>query len=253
MEVCWKTDWCSKCLRIITYMFSDTGLAQSLKGRKIGIHGSTSTLSTIRSWASLCQQTHLDCRLGMGPDEIENETGLPTRVIDVRSDGEDPFLFVTARKPAPFIALSHCWGGHNKATTTQLNYLSHQNNIPISSLPKTFQDAVQITRALDFRYLWIDSLCIIQDSKKDWMNEAQSMGEVYENAFCTIAAVEARDSRDGCFIKKEKYEDLVSVPYNSARELAYFAKPWPPGNLYFDQGSLVIHSTHRCFPPFRDR
>jgi hypothetical protein len=48
-------------------------------------------------------------------------------------------------------------------------------------------------------YLWIDSLCIIQDLKEDWKKEALTMGTVYEQATLTIAASEARTARDGCF------------------------------------------------------
>ena len=61
----------------------------------------------------------------------------------------------------------------------------------------TFQDAVKVTRELGKRYLWIDSLCIIQDSEEDWKKESRKMENVFENAYCTIAAASAKDSNEG--------------------------------------------------------
>lgn len=62
--------------------------------------------------------------------------------------------------------------------------------------PRTFRDAILITRALGYRYLWIDSLCIIQDSE-DWFHEASTMGDVYSNSQCTLAAIYAYNSTEG--------------------------------------------------------
>jgi hypothetical protein len=64
-------------------------------------------------------------------------------------------------------------------------------------LPKTFQDAVTVTRKLGIRYLWIDSLCIIQDSKADWAEEAPKMSEIYGNSYVTIAAFVDVDTHSG--------------------------------------------------------
>lgn len=69
----------------------------------------------------------------------------------------------------------------------------------MANLPKTFRDAVQITRALNIRYLWIDSLCIIQDDQRDWASEASQMGKYHLNSFLTLAADAARDGSQGYF------------------------------------------------------
>jgi hypothetical protein len=69
-------------------------------------------------------------------------------------------------------------------------------------MPKTFQDAVGITKIIGLRYLWIDSLCIIQDDRKDWEKESATMGLIYERAHLTIAGSHACDSRFGCFYKR---------------------------------------------------
>lgn len=64
---------------------------------------------------------------------------------------------------------------------------------------KTFQDAVHVARLLGISYLWIDSLCILQDSQDDWRHEAALMGEVYKHALFNISATVATDDSGGCF------------------------------------------------------
>jgi hypothetical protein len=87
-------------------------------------------------------------------------------------------------------------------TTETGTILQRTAGIDFLTLPKTFQDAVIITRRLGLRYLWIDSLCIIQDSISDWEEESSSMGQYYRNAQFTIAAAGAHDSSVGCFLPR---------------------------------------------------
>jgi hypothetical protein len=74
--------------------------------------------------------------------------------------------------------------------------------IRLSSLPKTFQDAVLITRKLDVRYLWIDSLCIVQDSTADWQKESAVMEAIYRNGYLNISARGAPNATVGCFFER---------------------------------------------------
>jgi hypothetical protein len=71
--------------------------------------------------------------------------------------------------------------------------------IQMTAIPKTYHDAITITRELGIQYLWIDSLCIIQDDVKDWEQEAARMASVYENAQVTIAAAWGKNGDSGCF------------------------------------------------------
>jgi hypothetical protein len=66
-------------------------------------------------------------------------------------------------------------------------------------MPKTFQDAVIITRSLGVKYLWIDSLCIIQDNMDNWNIEAARMKSVYAGCYTMIAADNSINSHGGCF------------------------------------------------------
>ncbi|RDI82270.1 hypothetical protein Vi05172_g7655 [Venturia inaequalis] len=81
-----------------------------------------------------------------------------------------------------------------------MNALSH--GFPIAFLPKTFQDAISVTRTLGIDFIWIDSLCIIQDSKDDWEKEASHVGQVYESSYCNLAATDACNATEGLFFKR---------------------------------------------------
>lgn len=100
-----------------------------------------------------------------------------------------------------YATLSHCWGPPELSVrplrTTQNTLKKHQEGFAFRDLPKTFQDAVQLARALSIRFLWIDSLCIIQDNEEDWANESSQMAAYYENSLLTISAMSARDSSQG--------------------------------------------------------
>ncbi|RSL54242.1 hypothetical protein CEP54_009979 [Fusarium duplospermum] len=74
-----------------------------------------------------------------------------------------------------------------------------QNSIPCSSLAATFRDAITITRNLGIQYLWIDSLCIIQDSRDDWEQESNKMGPVFRESTLALFAAASKSSNDGIF------------------------------------------------------
>jgi hypothetical protein len=74
-----------------------------------------------------------------------------------------------------------------------------KTQIPWSHLPKTFRDAIYFIRRLGIEYVWIDSLCIIQDDREDKAREIGQMARVFSNAFLTIAATSASSPSDGLF------------------------------------------------------
>ncbi|KAG4431568.1 hypothetical protein IFR05_012943 [Cadophora sp. M221] len=108
-----------------------------------------------------------------------------------------------ADEKAQYITLSHCWGNNSATTTTTGKTIAqHYRSISLAKLPKTFREAVEIIRALGFRYLWIDSLCIIQDDKKDWEIESAKMAGIYRESILTIAATASADSNGGFFFNR---------------------------------------------------
>lgn len=108
------------------------------------------------------------------------------------------------KPPVCYTALSHCWGRLHIKTLLESNMSELQQGVELRELPRTFQDAVGIVRTLGMRYLWIDSLCIVQDSKDDWVREAARMGDVYRQAELTIAAAAGEDGNAGLFSPRER-------------------------------------------------
>jgi hypothetical protein len=134
-------------------------------------------------------------------------TLLPTRVIDVGDGTRQPFLHVSSPcQKGEYVALSHCWGKGKQFTTNTASLAERQRGIKIEDMPKTFRDAVQIARQLGFRLLWIDSLCIIQDSREDWAREAREMGRYYRGASLTVFVRDSAGDDEGCF--KDRDGDL---------------------------------------------
>jgi hypothetical protein len=126
---------------------------------------------------------------------------LPTRVLDLGWGIEVDVvrLFESSGKLAPFVALSHCWASSHRFTLTRETFDSLIRGIALTDLPQTFRDAVRITKKLGLRYLWIDSLCILQDDYSDWEQEASRMADVYAKSYVTIAASASKDDSSGIF------------------------------------------------------
>ncbi|KAF4836161.1 hypothetical protein CGCSCA4_v012355 [Colletotrichum siamense] len=96
-----------------------------------------------------------------------------------------------------YVALSHCWGQHQPAKTTKATLGRYKWRLIWADLPKTFQDAITVTRALGIDFIWVDSLCIIQDDPDDWAKEASQMASIYRNAYITIAVTSAAGGEEG--------------------------------------------------------
>lgn len=143
----------------------------------------TDSVSLIKRWLNRCviggteygpdKNRHDLCRWSMTRTIIEekSETIPADRIIDVGEASSGSIRLVeTAGLKAEYCALSHCWGPADKrppCTTTE-NETAHFEGIDIATLPKTFREAVELTRGLGIKYLWIDSLCIRQDDKEHW-------------------------------------------------------------------------------------
>ncbi|KAK3356684.1 heterokaryon incompatibility protein-domain-containing protein [Lasiosphaeria hispida] len=124
---------------------------------------------------------------------------LPDRILSLGNDNNSIRLHVSSNEPAIYATLSHSWGGYLPIKLTTSTLATFTSNIPWTALPKTFQDAITVTRLLNIRYIWIDSLCIIQDSALDWATQSAKMAAVYSQSSITLAATAAHDCRDGLF------------------------------------------------------
>lgn len=194
--------------------------------------GSASNFATVKQWLHDCENGHLNC----WPSEMPM---LPTRVIDVgtlpaNAQNDEVRIFCSQGRRAKYVALSHCWGGKIEAVLETSNLNSFQNSIPCSSLPATFRDAISITRNLGIQYLWIDSLCIIQDSRDDWEQESNNMGPIFRDSTLALFATASKNSNEGILNK----EAAISRPKNA--RLKVFSDP--------EDDTTVMAST-TCFSP----
>ncbi|RYP78176.1 hypothetical protein DL771_000653 [Monosporascus sp. 5C6A] len=96
-----------------------------------------------------------------------------------------------------YAALSYCWGGDQVHKTTTENLPRYSLNVQWENLPKTIQDAVTVAAALDIEYLWVDSICIVQDDDDDKAREIADMPSIYNGATLTIVAATAKTAKDG--------------------------------------------------------
>lgn len=129
-------------------------------------------------WVQTCIQDH-------GHHESKS-VELPTRLIDLGgSTGHARIIdtnIIDARQNCHYVALSHCWGKRLPLSkTTKKNVHASATFMDLGSLEQTFKDAVAVTRALGYRYLWIDTLCILQDDESDWQIECSRMDSVFSN------------------------------------------------------------------------
>ncbi|KAH7020515.1 heterokaryon incompatibility protein [Ilyonectria destructans] len=166
----------------------------------------------MKEWIRLCDTAHEMCRRKQTEEVLE----MPTRLVQV----EDPVRLVetSSLSPSRYAAFSHRWGSlkdDEKFCTYKNNIAQLESSMDVEKLPRVFLDAVTVTRGLGIKYLWIDSLCIIQDDEEDWENESAKMEQVFSSAYITISASSARSSLEG-FLADRPRRSLVQVETKDA-------------------------------------
>ncbi|KAI1768012.1 HET-domain-containing protein [Hypoxylon sp. FL1150] len=160
--------------------------------------GDEATWRIIQGWLKECVETHTSCN-GRGT------TGyLPSRLVELNDTAAEPTFRVVEKHQihpqSQYLTLSHCWGtepAKERPTLTRSTMEMLSKEQLCSTLPKTLRDALKVAGRLGIRYIWIDSLCIFQDSVEDWRAESSSMQDVYGNAFMSIGALGASDDDGG--------------------------------------------------------
>ncbi|CZR69620.1 uncharacterized protein PAC_19520 [Phialocephala subalpina] len=186
-----------------TFNTLDVEIAESVK-RHIGFmssrySGSDTVCALAAHWLSLCATEHSKCR-GRNRD-----MPFPSRLIDIRERDSllgwtQPRIVSTKGRFGSYTTLSYRWskvGQQFCPTKENIEWL--MKSIRLNLLPKTISEAIAFLRQLDFRYLWVDSLCIIQNDDDDWRRECGKMASVFQNSHLTISALHARDSHAGWF------------------------------------------------------
>lgn len=147
----------------------------------------------------------------------------------------------------PYICLSHCWGTHPPLKLLKSNLANFLNSVSLSSLPRTFIDAVLVTLRLGYEYLWIDSLCVIQDSKVDFQEQIPEFGRIYSCCEFTIAALGAVDGTVGCFSSRNLLEYNSCLVSNTNGQKLHLS----PGNTTWSAGPDEMHDSQA--PPLHRR
>ncbi|KUJ10078.1 HET-domain-containing protein [Mollisia scopiformis] len=153
----------------------------------------------MRTWLKDCIDNH------QGACKSAGLNFLPTRLLNVGTLNE-PQLRIQLRDKIPpgsnYLTLSHCWGPIVPKRLLLENLEQFRQEIPTEGLSRTFQDAIYASRKLGEQHIWIDSLCIIQNSSEDWQKEAAMMGQVYASGLCNLAATAATEGSQGLFLDK---------------------------------------------------
>lgn len=174
--------------------------------------GSEAHFTILRGWLQECDEHHEDCKPSKNPN-----AQLPTRLIDVGEiGGTGVRLYETKHDDVlEYLALSHPWGPDRSShfCTYPENLGHHLQGILLENLPQTFQDAVEVTRSLNQRYLWIDSICIVQGPDGDFTEQAKHMEGIFRQAYCVLAASSAKGQKDG-FMKPREERECLKIHQN---------------------------------------
>lgn len=200
------TDWSSKysvynCAQKVTYK----GELGMVGGRVINPQNLDVDLA--RSWIKTCVNEHSSCR-------GEKQTSM--RSVRIRLIDTARSCIIDAPDDCEYAALSYVWGetakhklklqGFNSGLLQREGFLAENSHL----LSRTVSDAIFLCRKLDIRYLWVDSLCIIQDCVDDRKCQIGAMGDIYKNAMVTIVGAAGNDADAGLpRITKESHATTI--------------------------------------------
>ncbi|KAF2753166.1 HET-domain-containing protein, partial [Pseudovirgaria hyperparasitica] len=163
----------------------------------------------IRSWIAHCNRNHNGCieAQRLGPL-------LPTRVVVIGDAPDQLYLMASEGARGHYAAMSYAWGkvSPEPITTTRHTWTKHLHGFSISELPPSLRDGVLTARNLGLRYLWIDRLCIIQDSIADKETEMANMQQIYQNAYLTIVAACASSSAESFLNIRDAHSSVITLP-----------------------------------------
>lgn len=175
--------------------------------------GSPDAMKAAQEWLRICRSSHSQCNA----DWI---TPLPTRLLDIRASPDFVLPIYTEGKTGSYAALSCCWDVEDIGLQKELPR-SGPRQIKMKELPQTVRDAIVVSRALGFQYLWVHQLCIIQDDADDREREARRMHHIYGRAALTLSVDEAASVKEGMFRHQEyadeKYKMLEREVLDSGR------------------------------------
>ena len=167
---------------------------------------SPEAIAEVNQWIESCEH-HVGC-------STTSDVLLPTRVIEVLpiSGKQRLRLLVTNGLKGRYNTLSYCWGTQ-RTVLTHKNLAQFQKEIDLSTLSKTVQDAIEVTISLGIPYIWIDAICILQDSPRDKAWEISRMASIYQSSHITIVAASAKKADDGFLLPRETPPPANTIPF----------------------------------------
>ncbi|KAF4839058.1 hypothetical protein CGCTS75_v000440 [Colletotrichum tropicale] len=166
---------------------------------------SKTSLNAASEWLNKCLNNHKHCASTCS----SNSGWLPTRLVDIGLEDDTKWRVVItaeemdASSTVSYLTLSYRWGSKQATMLLSSNLSLLREESQIASLPLTFRESISVARNLGIRYLWIDCLCILQDSETDWKAEAPTMRDVYTKSVCNIAASASDDPDGGLFRERD--------------------------------------------------
>ncbi|KAH8891595.1 HET-domain-containing protein [Thozetella sp. PMI_491] len=241
-------NFCLICLSPEKDMFPDNYKAQAFSGNPIiplsleimPDSSSVAAMARVKLWLSHCLLNDKTCFMAK-----KNST--PKRLLSIDSaENHERIYIVEQPERVEYACLSYCWGSDldGVLTTTSENVTAHYKSIPLDMLPKTIMDAISLCRGIGISYLWVDSLCIIQDDIKDWQQQSPLMLDIYGQSCLTIYAEHPKSCKEG-FLGLQKYgcpnwQRLLETPvpeglgFSGTRFL--MRNPRNGGRDHFDEG-----------------
>ncbi|PVH81454.1 HET-domain-containing protein [Cadophora sp. DSE1049] len=183
---------------------------------------SDNAFSTAAKWLEQCHMEHPECTSSGSID-------LPSRVLEITNDYLKIVSTSNLSGDSRYVALSYCWGGPQDQKTTSRNLQERQTEgFNISQLPPTLRDAIVVTKQLGLQFLWVDSLCIVQDDDSDRIREIAKMADIYRGAYLTVSAASTSSVSDGFLQDREpNLNRRRTVP------LQFCSPDGEPGWVYF--------------------
>ena len=240
------------CGRIASHILTERNIVHPMEKCLSNLSRQTWSLSCfdkLLAWCQTCTENHSRCG-------VQSDTVLPNRVLYIKYDPEGLHVKLVegTGKVGRYICLSHCWGilgATQPVRLTKENKPLFEKELPLLSMPQTFRDVLPLVRRLGISYLWIDSLCILQDDNYDWHREAAAMSSVYQNSWLTIAATASSNSNEGLYRVLDKYHYSTKLKeFRSIRlnlEHPFDGKPW--GTKTFPLLSRGWVFQERLLPP----
>ncbi|RYP75127.1 hypothetical protein DL771_002588 [Monosporascus sp. 5C6A] len=239
---------------IEAYLETNPSLNQNVLGKLREPISSKSDvkLRQMLDWYHQCTERHKKCA-GFS-SMVAPSQQLPSRLLDLGDNKLRLECDVQSILNLRYATLSHVWG-NDPASYLQLKEATlkaFKTEVPFDALPFKYKDAIRITKALRIRYLWIDSLCIIQDSAKDWKTEALKMAAVYGCSACNISYTHPPSEEPA---KRYLRDPRVNIPCKLAAAAVrpsrlsdfgvdhLWSKPLPPAAVVVQPVAGAIHGS----------